>query len=211
MVIALGLTACGSEDVGGPSSSSDSATATPSTEPPETTPQSSTTPAATTDPTTPRTSVVTSTAAPSTAVAGTGVDTTTADKARGPFDPAARLRPELMVIEPPSAAAGSTVEVRYPDETGRGVAFTLERAHENDWVLEYYLTSGVDGYGDGTPHWVPWDADDHGWDDIGIGGPGPDLIAIPPTAEPGNYRICTANAGDNFCSELNVLADTQSR
>lgn len=43
-----------------------------------------------------------------------------------------------------------------------------------------------------------------GWDDIGFEGPGPDFVEVPDTASPGSYRLCTANAGCNFCASLQV-------
>ena len=42
--------------------------------------------------------------------------------------------------------------------------------------------------------------------DIGVGGPGPDRVPIPEVAQPGEYRICTGNAGVNFCTPIEIAA-----
>jgi hypothetical protein len=31
-------------------------------------------------------------------------------------------------------------------------------------------------------------------------------VTIPEVAEPGDYRICTGNAGDEFCTPIQVAA-----
>ncbi|MGQ0608815.1 MAG: hypothetical protein ACT4OQ_10190 [Chloroflexota bacterium] len=41
---------------------------------------------------------------------------------------------------------------------------------------------------------------------IGVGGPGPDRMSIPETVEVGEYRICTGNAGENFCTPIEIIA-----
>lgn len=124
-----------------------------------------------------------------------------------PYDSAARLAPELMTITPEQAAPGDHVELTYPEQTQRGVAFVLERAAGETWSTTHLLTSSTDGYG-GGPSAVPVDdAEGYGWDDIGVGGPGPDRLVIPDDAVPGPYRICTANALENFCAELTVVDD----
>lgn len=58
----------------------------------------------------------------------------------------------------------------------------------------YLVTASAGGYNTDGPTWRgksdPW-----GWDDIGFSGPGPDIVVVPETADPGTYRFCTANAG----------------
>jgi len=126
------------------------------------------------------------------------------DGSGGVADPDAAIEPDLLVVEPHVAAPGSIVELRYPLETLRGVAFVLERRVGDAWSTTHLLTSGVDGYGDGSPGWAPYDDPEYGVEDVGIGGAGPDLIEIPSTAGAGEYRICTANAAHNFCAELQI-------
>jgi hypothetical protein len=69
----------------------------------------------------------------------------------------------------------------------------------------YYLTARSER-STLDPAWGPVE-EPYGWDDVGVTGPGPDLVLIPPSAEPGRYRVCTANAGNpQFCSEFDVAA-----
>lgn len=120
-----------------------------------------------------------------------------------PPPPEPEMRPELLVIEPSSAAPGDIVELRFPEETMRGVAFQLDAETADGWETRYWLTS--DGNG-GPPSWVPVGTDGHGWPDVGVGGPGPDRVAIPDDVPPGRYRVCTANAGNDFCAPVEVVA-----
>lgn len=118
------------------------------------------------------------------------------------------MRPDLMTVTPAVADPGQHVELTFPLETGRGVAYVLELAVGDTWTTTHYLTSSSEGY-DATPSAVSVDSvDDYfGWEDIGIGGPGPDRILIPDDALTGPYRLCTANALENFCAEINLGGD----
>jgi hypothetical protein len=123
-----------------------------------------------------------------------------------PYDPAARLRPELMTVTPDIAAPGDDVELNFPEQTERGVAYVLELATGETWSTTHYLTSSTNGY-DGAPSSVSVDAaEGYGWEDIGIAGPGPDRLVLPADAILGPSRICTANALENFCAEI-LLVD----
>ncbi|MDW3213726.1 MAG: hypothetical protein R8G01_07015 [Ilumatobacteraceae bacterium] len=125
-----------------------------------------------------------------------------------PSDAAARTRPDLMTVTPAVAAPGAAIELTFPEETARGVAYVLEVAAGDTWSTTHYLTSSTDGYG-GEPSAVSVDAaEGYGWDDIGIGGPGPDRLVLPDDAFAGASRICTENALDNFCAEITVDAET---
>jgi hypothetical protein len=42
-------------------------------------------------------------------------------------------------------------------------------------------------------------------EDIGVGGFGPDDVPIPEVADLGDYRICTANAGDELCAPIEII------
>lgn len=126
------------------------------------------------------------------------------DPGVGPADPLAEMRPDLIVADPPAAAPGAVVGLLFPEETSRGILFVLEQRVGETWVHRYSLTS--DGPGPGwSMNWqvagelaaVP---------DIGVGGPGPDRVTIPEVAEPGDYRICTGNAGDEFCTPIQIAA-----
>lgn len=134
-------------------------------------------------------------------------DPSTTETPGAPYDPEAGIRPDLMVVTPNEVAPGDRVDLTFPAETMRGVAYVLERSTGEGWSTTHFLTSSTDGYG-GSPSWVS--ADDpagYGWDDIGIAGPGPDELAIPDDATPGAYRICTANALENFCAEITLVEE----
>ncbi len=63
------------------------------------------------------------------------------------------------------------------------------------------MTSDANG---GDPVTVPADSDGYGVEDVGVGGPGPDHVRLSDGLAPGAYRICTANAGDEFCAPLTI-------
>lgn len=71
--------------------------------------------------------------------------------------------------------------------------------------LRYFLTAGSEAEG-AAEWWTPEDDEGRGWNDGGVTGPGPDFVEVPDTASPGDYRLCTANAGQNFCALLEVTA-----
>ncbi|HEY8170673.1 MAG TPA: hypothetical protein VIH24_06195 [Candidatus Limnocylindria bacterium] len=121
-----------------------------------------------------------------------------------PADPDAEMRPDLIVVDPVGAAPGEVVALTFPQETTRGILFVLEREVGDGWQLQYYLTS--DGPGAGWERtWQAAGADGMAVEDIGVGGPGPDRVLIPDVAEPGSYRICTGNAGDEICTPIEIL------
>lgn len=124
----------------------------------------------------------------------------------GANDPEAQMHPELLKVSPSPAKPGQTIKVRFPEETFRGIAWALEEQDGKSWHVRYYLSATTDGYGgSGSPSW--WSADDaegKGWDDIGIGGPGPDSLIIPDSIRPGTYRLCTANSMPNVCTPLSI-------
>ena len=128
-----------------------------------------------------------------------------ADPAAGPADPLAEMRPDLIVADPPAATAGGVVGLIFPEETSRGILFVLEQRMGETWVLRYYLTS--DGPGPGwRMNWETAREQVAAVPDIGVGGPGPDRVTIPDVAGPGDYRICTGNAGDEFCTPIEIIA-----
>ena len=121
-----------------------------------------------------------------------------------PHDATAVFSPASMVVDPETAAPGDVVELSFPDEMTRGVWFVLDQEVGESWTYRYDLTS--DGPGAGWP--VDWHvAGEEGFavEDIGVGGNGPDHVAIPETAEPGTWRICTGNAGENICVRIEIV------
>lgn len=120
----------------------------------------------------------------------------------GPFDTAAQVRPDLLVAKPAAVPAGELLELTFPEKTERGVPWVLQEQDGETWHARYLLWSDANG---ATPDWAGEnDKGRWGWDDVGIGGSGPDVVRIPDTASPGHYRLCTANALDNFCSEIEI-------
>ncbi|MFN2344419.1 MAG: hypothetical protein ABR616_01720 [Dermatophilaceae bacterium] len=136
-------------------------------------------------------------------LAGCGA-TTSPEESSSPYDDAAELRGDRMVAEPSTMQPGSLIELSFPEETGRGLGFVLEEEVDGGWALRYFLTSAVSDGGPNEPSWVPAEDGEAGWDDVGINGPGPDVIEIPDTATAGAYRVCTANARENYCAQLSV-------
>ncbi len=71
------------------------------------------------------------------------------------------------------------------------------------YALRYNLFS--DGPGAGWERsWLPADQEAVVVPDIGVGGPGPDRVPIPEPARSGDYRICTGNSADNFCTPIDI-------
>jgi hypothetical protein len=123
-----------------------------------------------------------------------------------PADPEAQMRPDLIVAEPVQVAPGDVLSLTFPAETMRGVHFVLERQAGNAWIHRFDLTS--DGPGPGWQRrWSPAGAEGFAVEDIGVGGPGPDRVVIPDVAEPGTWRICTGNAGENICTTIEIVED----
>ncbi|MBW3665893.1 MAG: hypothetical protein KY469_22650 [Actinobacteria bacterium] len=120
-----------------------------------------------------------------------------------PPEPAPSMRPDLLVLQPATARPGEFVAMHFPQVTMRGVAFQLDRRTELGWETVYWLTS--DGNG-GKPTSIRVGSEgNYGWPDVGVDGPGPDRVLIPHGIEPGRYRLCTANAGDEFCAPLDIV------
>lgn len=122
-----------------------------------------------------------------------------------PANPVAEMRPDLLVIEPALANPGDVVALTFPEETTRGILFVLDQRVDDGWVTRFYLVS--DGPGQGWQReWWPVDAEGFAIPDIGVGGAGPDRVLIPDIAGPGEYRICTGNAGADFCAPIEIAA-----
>lgn len=128
------------------------------------------------------------------------------ERPAGPYDQAAKMRPDLVVADPASATAGEAVELTWPEETLRGVAWTLEEQDGSSWQVRYFLTSRWESDGGAPSWWAVSEGEGTGWADIGVSGPGPDLLQIPDTAPAGQYRLCTANSSPNVCIPFEVLA-----
>lgn len=119
-----------------------------------------------------------------------------------PPAPEPEMRPDLLVIEPEAAPPGTQLALRFPEETSRGIAFTLDRRTADGWETTHWMTS--DANGDRDPDTIPAGSEGFAVEDVGVGGPGPDHVRLPEELEPGEYRVCTANAVTQFCAPLTV-------
>lgn len=123
---------------------------------------------------------------------------------RGPADPDAEVRSDLLVAAPAVVAPGAELGLRFPDERIRGIHFVLEIRTGSTWDHRFDLTSDA-GPGHGLePAWYAATDEGFGVEDLGVGGPGPDIVPIPETAEPGSWRICTGNAAPNICTPIEI-------
>ena len=116
-----------------------------------------------------------------------------------------------MALLPDVAAAGSLVELTFDEDAFRGVAWRLEangvdlRGDQPDEVAgPFLLVASAAGYDCAAcPIWYP--PGEGGAEDIGISGPGPDVVRIPEVAAPGEWRLCSDNAGEPpYCADLTV-------
>jgi hypothetical protein len=115
-------------------------------------------------------------------------------------DPNARMVAEPALVEP-----GGVVGLSFPDQMTRGILFVLEGRTANGWLPAFFLTS--DGPGpEWEMTWQPPGGAGLAVEDIGVGGPGPDHVLIPDVAQPGIYRICTANAAEKVCAPIEIVA-----
>lgn len=120
---------------------------------------------------------------------------------QAPADPTALWRPDLVLASPSRVEPGDSFELSFPHGYDRGLGYALEYWAGREWHFRYDLGVAVGG----EPGWqeagVPG-----GWemDLVGVAEPGPDRLIIPPVAEPGAYRVCTALGVDNICALVEV-------
>jgi hypothetical protein len=120
----------------------------------------------------------------------------------GPFDPAAEIRPDVIQAVPTSIGPGDLVELHFPEETERLIAYVLEAREGDGWELRYYLTARSEA-NDGEPDWTAAQ-ETFSWVDLPVHGAGPDVVRIPPRAAPGEHRICTAASQDSICALVQI-------
>ncbi len=119
----------------------------------------------------------------------------------GPAHPDAEMRPDLIVANPDEVTAGLNVELTFPQETDRSLAFALEVASGDSWEYGYQLVSDQRG---GEPFWQEANGPVE-IDLVGVSGPGPDVVSIPPEAPPGEYRLCTMLVPRSICVPILML------
>ena len=120
----------------------------------------------------------------------------------GPYDASAELHPDLLELEEDEVRPGAIIRLHFPQETPRGVGYVLEEEVEGTWQLRYFLTAAE--HSGASPSWSTAGRNDPVWPDVGVSGPGPNWIQVPHIADPGSYRVCTANAGEEFCARLEL-------
>ncbi|MBS2938517.1 hypothetical protein KDN32_12265 [Nocardioides sp. J2M5] len=110
-----------------------------------------------------------------------------------------------MTLSVRSAGPGDTLEMRFPTDNQRGVAFSLSASSNGAWELAYFLVSDWGQPDKYSPTWWPAaDSEDRGWPQVLITGAGPDGVVIPESVAPGDYLLCTANAPDKACARLTI-------
>jgi hypothetical protein len=115
------------------------------------------------------------------------------------LDPALDRRIE---IDQRAYRPGDRLLAHWPGAEVRGIAYSLDKWTGEDWATEYYITAVQRPTHD--PSWWSKDEKGHLWADIGVGGLGPDIAIVPDVADPGAYRLCTANASKQSCVMLTV-------
>lgn len=116
-------------------------------------------------------------------------------------DPNAEMRPEVMVVEPARARPGEIVSITFTAPKDRGVLYAIEQETGDGWQRLHLMISDANG---GEPSWFET-GEEPIVEAVGIAGPGPDRVAIPDVLTPGDYRICTANAGQNICTPIEIV------
>ena len=114
---------------------------------------------------------------------------------------------DTMTVEPATARPGQRVALHFTPPVMRGIAFSLAAWSEGEWSVAYYLASDWGSPRAHEPDW--WSAEDsegRGWVDVGIAGPGPDHVVVPDSAPAGDYLLCTANAAEESCAMVTVVA-----
>ncbi len=118
-----------------------------------------------------------------------------------PTQPPPQLRDDLLTVTPAAPTPGSVVEVTFAEDTMRGIAWSLDQRDGDGWTTRFWLVSDANG---GEPEAVPAGTEGWGVPDVGVGGTGPDRVLIPEAAEPGSWRLCTANRGEEICASLEI-------
>jgi len=113
------------------------------------------------------------------------------------------MRPDLIIAEPSEARPGEIVSLTFPTGWDRGILYAIEVALGDGWERRNLLISDANG---AQPTWFDSGGENVVVEMIGIVGAGPDRVLIPDVLEPGDYRICTGNAGENICTPIEIVA-----
>lgn len=118
-----------------------------------------------------------------------------------PTRPPPQLRDDLLTVTPATPTPGSVVEVTFAEDTMRGIAWNLDQRDGDRWTTRFWLVSDANG---GEPDAVPAGTQGWGVNDVGVAGTGPDRVLIPEETEPGSWRLCTANRGEEICASVEI-------
>lgn len=117
--------------------------------------------------------------------------------------------PPSVVAEPGAPTPGQTVELLFPTDMTRDVAWHMKGfdLRSERWSEPLYLLISDRSDAPAAPTWLPPEAE-WIWDSVAVTGPGPDTIVIPDTAEAGLYAICPTDGVDfTNCAAVTVQAE----
>ncbi len=108
-----------------------------------------------------------------------------------------------MRIEPETLTAGGEFSVSYDGYFSRGGYYLLSRIDSDGDVAapEYLLESH---HNPGTPQVYPIAGDGWGVDDYGVDIAAPDRLVLPDDIDAGRWQLCTANAIQEACADLQI-------
>lgn len=106
-----------------------------------------------------------------------------------------------FALTPENPAAGETFAATFSQDHDRGGFFLLSLWNGQAWDDPAFLLESDANQGSPTVEVI---SDEFGWEDYGISGPGPDGLVMPDELTDGYWRLCTANARDDACTQLDV-------
>jgi len=108
---------------------------------------------------------------------------------------------DALIVSPDVAQAGDTVRLTSRDEKASyALAWRLERRTDEGRSWEYTLASGQGG---ADPIWWPA-AEDRPVDSLLVPYSEPIALLVPPSAAPGEYRICQEAGTQDLCGTFQV-------
>ncbi len=107
-----------------------------------------------------------------------------------------------MAIDGPVPVPGHEFGVYFDEDNVRGGAFVLQPWTGEAWADPVYLLT-ADTNGD-RPTATRATDNNYGWDDWGNANTGPDGLILPADITAGHWRLCTANALEQACVQLEV-------
>lgn len=110
---------------------------------------------------------------------------------------------DLLTVRPGAVPPGRHIELRYDEEVDRGLDYWLDSHDGEGWQRRYHaVAASADLPESGGPRTSPADLPQD-VPSVLIRGPGPDVVAVPPGAPTGRWRVCPT-AHPNLCAEFEV-------